>query len=96
MVTQVGKVEGLRIMDRAEVLGAATMAPFMLAGGLFSSGAALGLFLMIRRALWLHSTGPICGDHAAGLHCAGCYGAALLMMAGVALAAGLTPASRER
>ena len=72
---------------KAEVLGTLLARPLVLAGGLFSSGLALGLGLMIQRALWLQSVGPICGGHAADLHCPGCYAAAAMMIGGAALAA---------
>ncbi len=74
-------------MVKAGQLAPALTAPFVVAGGLFSSGAALGAFLMIRRALWLQGAGPICGVHATSLHCPGCYVAAVLMLSAIAVAA---------
>ena len=86
MLTQLREITGLTVMTKAGALGAATAAPFLVAGALLSSGTALGLWLMIRQALRLQGLGPICGDHSAGLHCGGCYLAAALIVAGLAVA----------
>ena len=79
----------------AETLKPRLVSQAMVATALFGSGLALETGLMIRRALWLRGVGPICGVHAASLHCPGCYAALSLMLAAL-LVAQFAPPVRAR